>query len=350
MKTTVRQFALDLNREESGKFTAPDADLARRRYLGQHRTQLIAFKCMDGRVNMSLMTNTPPGIIKPYRNIGGKFNLGWPYLGELIRDDVLFAADEGRDTIVFFTYHFSAGNEHRGCAGFGYDTEAARAATEALKEQSERVFGIGHTTVYPIVVGIETDEDALTLHGVNGTTLAVADIADASKEVVEQKLLELFPDMYKGMRADLLPIVRGNQEHILEVRASGRQPIELDHRENIIGVGRGFHWLHVPNRALLIGPYGHAWDSAVQTAGKIVKGNMEAGRIDAADGVLLLTSALSRFPKGSSGWLVAEEKARYMAETAEEILREAYPEFELDVLAGVVDERTLLFHPLDEVA
>ena len=348
MTQKLRDFVLELNQKASGEFTAPDAELARRKYLGQHPTQLIAFKCMDGRLNMSLITNTPTGTIKPYRNIGGRFNLGWPYLGELIRDDVLFAADAGRDTIVLLTYHFSVGDSHRGCAGFGYDTEAARTATEHLREQFDSVVGMQHRVVYPIVVGIETDNDALTFHGLDGSTFDMATAADLSGEELECKLIELFPDMSVHMRRDLLPLVLGNQEHIQQVRVANRKPIDLDHRENIIGIGRGFHWFQVPNRALLIGPYGHAWDSAVHTAGKIVKGNLEAGRIDPSQGILLLSSGLSRFQKGSPGWRFAEEKARYMAETAESILREAYPEFELDVLAGVVDERTLLFHPLTD--
>lgn len=348
MSQNLRDFVLELNQKESGVFTAPDAELARRKHFGQHPTQLIAFKCMDGRLNMSLITNIPTGIIKPYRNIGGRFNLGWPYLGELIRDDILFAADAGRDTIVLLTYHFSKGDAHRGCAGFGYDTAAARAATERLRTQFDSVVGLQHRVVYPIVVGIETDEDALTFHGQHGKTLAMAEVADLSAAELACKLTELFPDMSAHMHRDLLPLVLGNQEHVREVRAAQRAPIDLDHRENIIGVGRGFHWLQVPNRALLIGPYGHAWDSTVHTAGKIVKGNLEAGRIDPAQGVLLLASGLSRFQKGSPGWLFAEEKARYMAETAESILREAYPEFNLTVLTGVVDERTLLFHPLED--
>lgn len=348
MTKRLRDYALSLNREQSALYTAPDAQLARRRYFAQHPTKLIALKCMDGRLNLSLITKTPPGTIKPYRNIGGRFDLGWPFLGELIHDDIELAVKEGHDTLVFVTYHFAKGDEHRGCAGFGYDTAAAKAATERLRDQFEEVYGTGHKVVYPIVVGIETDEDSLVLHGKDGEPLQVADILNASTEEVERELLRLYSDMAEEMRRNLVPLVLGNQEHIRELRASGREPVELEHKENIIGVGRGFYWLHEPNKALIIGPYGHEWVGAVETAGKIVKGNFDAGRISPEDGVLLLVSSLARSRKGSAGWNTAVEKARYLARTAEAALREKYPEFALDVLVGVVDEHTLLFHPVED--
>jgi hypothetical protein len=71
----------------------------------------------------------------------------------------------GHCCLPLVTYHFSKGDPHRGCAGHGYDTAAARAGAYSLVEQIERVFGGNHACVYPIVVGIETDEDSLVLHG-----------------------------------------------------------------------------------------------------------------------------------------------------------------------------------------
>ena len=71
----------------------------------------------------------------------------------------------GHCCLPLVTYHFSKGDPHRGCAGHGYDTAAARAGAVSLVNQIERVFGASHACVYPIVVGIETDEDSLVLHG-----------------------------------------------------------------------------------------------------------------------------------------------------------------------------------------
>jgi hypothetical protein len=35
----------------------------------------------------------------------------------------------------------------------------------SLAAQIEKVFGVNHQCMYPVVVGIETDEDTLVFHG-----------------------------------------------------------------------------------------------------------------------------------------------------------------------------------------
>ena len=62
----------------STAFQSPESVLARKRYIAQHPTGIIAFNCMDGRINTSVATETPAGIILPLRNLGGRFDLGWP--------------------------------------------------------------------------------------------------------------------------------------------------------------------------------------------------------------------------------------------------------------------------------
>ena len=72
---------------------------------------------------------------------------------------------EGRRVLLVITYHFSKGDPRRGCAGFGHDTAAAHAHARQIRTQVEHIFGADHGTVYPLVCGFETDEDALILHG-----------------------------------------------------------------------------------------------------------------------------------------------------------------------------------------
>ncbi len=129
---------------------------------------------MDARINIPVETETPMGIIQPFRNLGGRFDLGWVHLGEVLTDYVMSVRGEGRRALMTSTSHFSKGDPHRGCAGFNFDTEAARAHTFAIRRQVEQIFGTDHQTVYPLVCGFETDEDALILHGQNG------DVLDAS--------------------------------------------------------------------------------------------------------------------------------------------------------------------------
>jgi hypothetical protein len=65
-------------------FRSPEAWLARERYLSEHPTAIVVLKCMDGRINIPVATHTPTGILMPFRNLGGMFDLGWPYLEWMI--------------------------------------------------------------------------------------------------------------------------------------------------------------------------------------------------------------------------------------------------------------------------
>lgn len=341
----LKTFILNRNEEQSAAFRSAAARLARVRYRAEHPTEIAAWKCMDGRLNLAVYTKTPPGIIQPFRNIGGRFDLGWPFFQEVIKGWVNYSLHRGRRCLILVTYHFSKGDHHRGCAGWKYDTGAAHAAAQKLAEQTETVFGKVPRMVYPVVVGVETDEEGLVLHGVNGDSIDIA--ALASLEGLEAKIRDLYPNMDAQMVHDFLPLLSGNWEHIRDIRAENRPPIDLEHREQIIAVGRGFDWLHLPNKALIIGPYSHEWPDAVATAGKIIVGNLERGRVPKHEGVLLLVSALARDEEGSFGWNMAIEKARYIERVAKSILAERVPELnELHFMSGVTFADTRKLHVL----
>lgn len=214
--------------------------------------------------------------------------------------------------------------------------------------------------VHAVTLGLETDEEALIFHGSNGREFNVAEFKvaacvdkeamseDATKQIVE-RLQSLYPDMKGEMLRDLIPLVVGNICHIQKIRTSGRPPVELEHRENCICAGRGFASLHLPNKALIVGPYSHEWPSAVKTAGTIVAGNLRDARISSDNGILLLVAALYlEEEEGAFGWKLKEEKVRYLLREAERSLKEGVPELtpQLSVLAGVVDANTRKFHPL----
>ena len=171
-------FALAAKYAET--YARPEAWLERQRYVALHPTHIMVLKCMDGRINIPVATRTPAGIIAPFRNLGGMFNLGWPHLGEVLAQHVLDKVTRGRQVLVLVTYHYSRGDAKRGCAGFGYDRAAARAHTEEVRDQVAHTFGRAQQTVYPLVCGFETDEDALVLHGAEGSSLHVAVIARQS--------------------------------------------------------------------------------------------------------------------------------------------------------------------------
>ena len=248
------EWLLELARRHSCEFCSSEASLARARYLARHPTAIAAMKCMDGRINLSVATQTPVGIIQPFRNLGGMFDLGWPHLGEVLAGYVHRMVMVGRRVLVLITYHFSRGSARRGCAGFHFDTQAAFAHTHAIKRQVEHTFGAGHATVFPLVCGFETDEDALILHGTDGERLDLSTIAPGDEAALAPRLTALLPDMPAQVREDLLPLLDGNLAHIAAVRKASRT-LDIEHREWMICLGRGFDFLHTPNLALIVGPY-----------------------------------------------------------------------------------------------
>ena len=346
----IKEYVLNLNSERSTEYTNPAAQLARQLYRAKHPTEILVQKCMDGRLNLSVFTGTPAGILQPFRNIGGRFDLGWPFFQEVTSGGVKYAINNGRQCVSITSYHFSASDTHRGCAGFGYDTDAAQAAAFSLRDQFTKVFGDSNgRPVYALTIGIETDGESLIFHSLTGETLDVSTLnPDTTSDEIERLITLLYPDMNSEMRADLLPLVVGNLEHVAQVKTEHKPLIDLEHREQIIAVGRGFDWLHEPNRALIIGPYSHEWPAAVRTAGTIVLGNLSAGRIPEEGGVLLLVAALWRSEEREVGRRLKEEKVRYVAKTALAELQNM-PELQkhLKLLAGVVDADTRKLHPIE---
>ncbi len=244
------EWLLDLARCHGESFRSPEAWLARERYLAEHPTAIAVLKCMDGRINIPFATNTPIGILMPFRNLGGMFDLGWPHLGEVLAHHVQRTVSAGRRVLFLITYHWSKGNPACGCAGFAYNTQAAIEHTQEIRSQVEHIFGSGHGTVYPLVCGFETDEDAMVIHGVDGCTLDLATLGAWDVTTLEPRLAALLPDRSAQMRADLLPLLAGNLEHIARVREQVRRherTLDIEHREWMICLGRGFDFLHTPS-------------------------------------------------------------------------------------------------------
>lgn len=328
-------WLFDLARRYSTEFSSPESYLARKRYLAAHPTNIVALKCMDGRINIPVATRTPPGIIQPFRNLGGRFDLGWPHLNETLAHHVSEVAGAARQVLILITYHFSKGDPHRGCAGFNYDTEAAIAHTHAIREQVEFMFGKGHGTVYPILVGFETDEDALILHGHDGALLKLAELTPGDSEALRTSLIRLYPDMAMQMREDLLPLLSGNLEHIAHVRRLQRT-LDIQHREWMICVGRGFDFLHTPNLALIIGPYSPNLADPIRKAASIILNNMQTGRIP-DDGFLVLAS--SPYQEMGMDRARAELKARFTTDFTANVIQNEFP-----VLARKMHLRTAVLN------
>ena len=332
-------WLFDMARRHGETFRSPEAWLARERYLAEHPTAIGVLKCMDGRINIAVATRTPSGILMPFRNLGGIFDLGWPHLGEVLAHYVQQTIRAGRRLLFLITYHWSRGDARRGCAGFACDTDAAIAHTEEIRRQMEHIFG--HGTVYPLVCGFETDEEALILHGDHGEVLDLSLITGDERTTLEPRLASLLPDLPEQMRHDLMPLLQGNLTHIEQIRqdaARGERTLNIEHCEWAICIGRGFDFLHVPNLALIIGPYSPDLADPVRKAAGIISKNMAAGRIP-DDGFLLLASV--PYEEIGVDRARAELKSRFLARFASEVIAAEFPDLskKMSVRTAVLDWR-----------
>lgn len=236
---------------------------------------------------------------------------------------------------MLITYHFSSGNTARGCAGFNCDTQAAKAHAYEIAEQAGKLFGQDHQQVYPLVCGFETDSDALILHGHEGETLDVREWIGHAPEVLSSQLNAICPDMPHAMQRDLLPLLEGNLTHVSELQGVERE-LDIEHREWVICIGRGFDFLHLPNTALIIGPYGPDLAAPIGTAATIIDANMRDGRIP-DDGFMLLAST----PYQHSGVdrARAELKSHFLSDFAEQVIRREHP-----ILAHKMRRHTAVVH------
>ncbi len=322
-------WVFDLAQRYSAEFCSPESFLARERYLALHPTAIAVMKCMDGRINIPVATNTPPGIIQPFRNLGGMFDMGWPHLGEVLAQYVQRMVRSGRRVLILITYHFSRGDIHRGCSGFGCDTEAAIAHTRQIRRQMEAIFGAAHDSVYPLICGFETDEDALLLHSPDGSVLDLS--ACASADGLAAELALRFQDMSHEMRGDLLPLLAGNLSHIRGLRLE-RRALIVEHREWMICLGRGFDFFHTPNLALIIGPYSPDLADPIRKAASIIETNMAEGRIP-DDGFLLFASV--PYDEIGVDRARAVMKSQFLSMFAAEVIEREFPG-----LAGKMIRRT----------
>ncbi len=344
----IAQFVIKWNQSQSEEFNSPRARLLRERYMGQHPTCIIKRLCMDGRVNLATMSNTPPGIMYPFRTMGGVFDAGYPYLSEVYDKLVQDAVRCGHSVLDFCTYHFSGGdNEKRGCRGMGHDITRSREASFGLKRQVEYIYGKGGV-VNPIVLGIETDSDAFIFHNGGNATLDMRTCEDFTESQLRYALREVYPEMEDRVLDDLLPFAVGNLKHMQEVK--GRPPIEMEHLEQVICVGRGYGWFHLPNVAFIIGPFREVWPSEVVVAGDIIRKNMEnwkrEGREPKYDGVAVLCS--SAF-SGQIEKRRAEIRARYFASVATEVLRRKVPELRFRLIIGATDMETQMLEVFEQL-
>jgi hypothetical protein len=314
---------LELNRAQSELYLQQTP--ARKAYRAKHPTLIAAFKCMDGRVHLPLMTRTPFGLIRPKRNIGGIFDIGWPALRGRVGDLRKYALAKGRHFLCMATYHFSKGDPHRGCAGHGYDTKKAIGAATSLVDELDFFFAVDPLRqVYTIMVGVETDCETLIFHGKNGKTASMVDYASADAATLLALIRELYPDMPAQVVNDLLPLMAGNAMHTAELCKQPKGDVELEHMERILAVGQGFDWLHKINYALIVNDTDPQLHATIAMSAGIIKGNRDAGRIP-KESALYFASVSYHDDTERNGAIMS---AKYLTRLGLEAIRQAHPDLE----------------------
>jgi len=132
--------------------------------------------------------------------------------------------------------------------------------------------------------------------------------------------------------------VLGNVRHIAKIRATGKAPELMNHGEQVLAFGRGFDWLHLPNKAVIVGPYSFDLDTPITKAANILLDNLNKGRIPKEDGIVLLVSSVFRSETGPDKPR-AMLKSRAAADFALEKIRKNVPDLipYLSTVVGVIN-------------
>lgn len=319
----------DINRQYSEEYCKQLLSL--NLYKAMHPTQIIIFKCSDGRLLFSRFAQMPLGFLETFRNLGGKFHYGWLGLNEsfkgMIRSGLIeylerkriqifderlrkqqqefldgfklstyFNADHGAilegesdfATLAIVTYHFSEGdNETRGCKASGFNILQSIKDAKGFRMSLEKAHKGSLHKVFSIVIGLETDEDRIVIHGENGQVKDLGTIAqNASDYELFGLICKFYPSMPLQMKLDFLPVLSGNIQHIAKVRGSNRPIEEMTHQEWVLGIcnSKAVESVTVPNTGVFVGLSHPVLSKAIRTGLDVIKPNISKG-------VLLLTAA-----------------------------------------------------------
>jgi hypothetical protein len=278
------------------------------------------------------------GFLRSFRNLGGQFDLGWKGLKAALTSTVQKNHDEGRGCLAIITYHYSKGDPKRGCAAYKYNVKASIDGAMAFRKQIRDAYRGLPYHIFPIVVGIETDNESLKFHNSKGECLDLLDYAglDISEGEIFNKLLALYEYIPGNILADLSPLLMGNVRHINKIKLLNRPITKLEHGEWIVGVGgaSAYEWLHVPNTALLVGQYNPNIEKPIKKALDVIRESWKPGK------KFLYMSAASYGGNNHEQLVMPEVRyyARSIRETAEIFHPEMLPD--MCLVRALVDSYT----------
>ncbi|MFA5107360.1 MAG: hypothetical protein WC497_03485 [Patescibacteria group bacterium] len=341
MPQTMREEILAMNERMSAHFISTTP--VRREFRREHPTEWAVTKCMDGRVNLRRCSGIPFGLTTPYRNIGGRFSVGWPKFRDSMLEWYEYSHSQHVPAGLMITYHYSESGDHLGCAGFDHNLSNAREYLAGFLDEVRHAFP---GMIWPFLLGIETDSDALILHLEDGSVIDVRQVADPTERYFERLLSQRCRSYPDQVLRDVVPFLTGNHEHLVHLRAQEDRPdTELRHNERGVAFGQGFDWIDRDNFVLILGPCDPALDNAIVRAASIVEKNLD-DEARGKGGVLLVSTPF----RGRRSWQRASAVAqsRYLTRFALDHIREALPSMTdyFVPLVGVLDQDTRCFEEI----
>jgi hypothetical protein len=332
----INARVIALYNEQSALFQKEEAK--RLRYFKAHKTFFGCLKCMDGRVEFPAMTKTARGLVKPYRAIGGKFELFWPAFSRSLSLWVKQAIEHDAHSCIFVTSHFCSLRPELGCKGWHNDVAAAQGHMEKLARQMTEDFG---DQLVAIPASVDTSYDNMTLHGPGGT-MSGEGLNGLDIDAIRGEIRRIFPDMPAQVIKDLAPFMEGNAARVAELKAKPRTDRELEHDERVIALGEGFDGLAAQNFALMIGDGDPNLDAAVVMAAKMIEAKGSEATIFTNIFYGGLRGILSSLPTMDEKCAV--RRARGLQEFAQLHIKEHCPKLwksgRLHFLTGVTRETT----------
>ena len=341
MPQTMREEVLTMNERMSALFiqTTPQ----RREYRRMHPTEWLVTKCMDGRINLRRCSHIPFGLTTVMRNFGGRFRAGWPKFRDSVLEWYEYTHSQHVDAGMYATRHLSPSERDLGCAGFDHDEQQALEYLLHFLTEIRRAFP---GMIWPFLLSIDTDSDALILHLEDGSVIDMREITDPTPQYFEHVLSRGCRSYPEQVLRDVVPFLIGNHEHLLELRSgSAHTDLVRRHNERGIALGQGFDWIDRDNFMLILGPCDPALDNAIVRAASIVEQNLNDEERGKGGVLLVSTPYRSRRPWQRAS---AVEQSRYLAHFALDHIRRALPGMTdyFVPLVGVLDLDTRHFEEI----
>jgi len=170
-----------------------------------------------------------------------------------------------------------------------------------------------------------------------------------AREKIARIMSDFFPDFSPQVVKDLAHLLYGNALHVQEkITKNGKKHVIVNHQEQVVCLGSGFDWLHLPNFALIVNPVDPDFETPFATQLKVIRANLAEKRIPESEGVLVMISVSYRQLKDKRHSIL---KAISLVDFAQKMIETEFKDLVekgLQMIVGIMNEETRLFEPIAE--